>query len=253
MDTIDGEIDSIQIPATCPVAWSQMDLLEVDPWRLERQRIIALGRNHPGAVAFDIMRTKALQDARENGWRTLGISAPTANCGKATVAVNLAISMAKHEKLRVALIDLDLSRPKIARIFGHSGRYTTEDFLGGECLIEDFLVRIGQNLALGASPHPCSPAAELLHGPSAAKVLARLRSDLGADVIIYNLPPLLEGDECIGLLPLMEASLLVVAAEQSAIDDIDVSERQMRERTRLLGVVLNKCRYTTGKNTNFQD
>jgi len=253
MDTIRGEFDSLNLTAAVPVAWSQMAPLSVDPWRLERQRIISLTRRHHSAFAFDIMRTKVLQDARDNGWHTLGISAPTAGCGKATVAVNLAVSMAKHEKLRVALIDLDLRQPKIAHVFDHSGRFTTEDFLRGECLVEDFMVRYGDNLAIGASPYKTSQAAELLHSPSATHALARLRADLGANIIIYNLPSLLEGDDCLGLLPAMEASLLVVGAEHSTVDDIDISERRLGERTRLLGVVLNKCRYTTRKNSNFQD
>jgi protein-tyrosine kinase len=252
MDTIGTELNSLKASAHAPVNWSQMVQLDIDPWRLERQRIVALTRRQRGAVAFDVMRTKVLQDAHLRGWRTLGITAPTPRCGKATVAVNLAISLAKHQELRVALLDLELRRPNIARIFNHSGRFTTEDFLRGECLVEDFLVRVGDNLAIGASPFTSSHAAELLHGSSAAQVLARLRTDLGADIIVLNLPALLDGDDCLGLLPLVEASLLVVGAEQSTVDDIDVSERQLRERTKFLGVVLNKCRYDTGRSSNFQ-
>jgi protein-tyrosine kinase len=251
MDTLGSEIGSIQMTAPTPIPWSRMTSFELDPWRLERQRIVSLNRRHAGAVAFDIMRTKVLRDAAENRWSTLGISAPLGNCGKSTVAVNLAVSIARHEKVRVALIDLDLRQPKVARMFGLAGRYATEEFLRGECLAEDFLARVGDNFAVGASPQPVANPAELLHCKSAAQVLARLRADLGADIIIYNLPPLLDGDDCLGLLPLVEASLLVVGAEQSTVEDIDITERQMRDRTRLLGVVLNKCRYHTSKNSNF--
>lgn len=251
MDTIEGLIG----PSTSPVpalAWSRMSALDVDPWRLERQRVIALTRRHPGAAAFDVMRTKVLRDARGHGWKTLGISAPTEKCGKATVAANLAISLAKHESLRIALIDLELRRPNLSRIFGHSGRHTIEDFLRGRCETSDFMVRFSDNLAIGTSPPSNSHVAELLHGEETAKVLARVKSELGADIIIYNLPAMLEGDECLGLLPMVEATLLVVGAEHSTIDDIDVCERQLGEQTHLLGVVLNKCRYDGGKNSNFQ-
>ncbi|MHA6692449.1 CpsD/CapB family tyrosine-protein kinase [Devosia sp. A449] len=242
----------LQTNSNTAVSWQEIAALDIDPWRLERQRIISLTRRHSGAAIFDIMRTKVLQDARTKGWRTLGISAPTEKCGKTTVAANLAISLARHEKLKIALIDLELRRPNLARIFGHSGRYATEDFLRGRCQAEDYLVRLGDNLAIGTSPPSASHVSELLHSADTAAVLGTLRAELGADLVLYNLPALLEGDDCLGLLPLVEASLLVVGAEQSTIDDIDVCERQMRDRTHLLGVVLNKCRYPTGKNSNFQ-
>ena len=234
-----------------PIDWSQLDRLEVNPRRLERERIVAFNRRHPGAAAVDILRTKILQDAGEQAWHSLGIVAPTAGCGTATVAVNLALSIARYRNVRVALIDLNLRQPKIARIFGFSGRFTTQDFLRGECLTSDLVVRVTDNLALGASQMETEQAAELLHAPATAQALTRLQADLGADLVIYCLPPLLAGDDCLGLLHLMEATLLVVAAEHSATEDIDVAERQLRARTRLLGVVLNKCRYDVGTASNF--
>lgn len=253
METIDSLLSPPQqIASGNPVTWSKLAGITLDPWRMARQRIVAFNQRHKGAAAFDILRTKVLQDALQHGWRSLGITAPTSGCGKANVAVNLAISMAKHHKVRVALIDLDLRRPRISKILGHSSPHATEDFLRGECQAEAYLVRIGDNLVVGASPDTCIMPAELLHGPSTALTLQRLRQDLRADIIIYNLPALLDGDDCLGVLPLVESSLLVVGAEFSSIQDIDVCERQMRTRTQLLGVVLNKCRYDTNPGSNFQ-
>ena len=240
-------------PISNPLDWQRLAPLAVDPRQLEQQLIVSFQRRHPAAVAFDIMRTKLLQDAREKQWSQIGITAPTAGCGKATVAANLAISLAKHEKLRVGLIDLDLRHPRIAEIFDHDGQFGTDDFLRGECNVQDYLVRLGDNLAIGASPRPASFPAELLHGPRAAQTLTRLRGELGANIIIYNLPALLDSDDCLGLLPLMEASLLVVGAEQSKVADVDVCERELQERTQLLGVVLNKCRYPAESYLNFQN
>lgn len=235
------------------VNWARLAALPVDPRWMENQRIVSFQRRHKAALAFDIMRTKLLKDAREHGWKTIGITAPTAGCGKATVAANLAISLTKHEKLRVGIVDLDLRRPRIAEIFAHNAHFTTEDYLRGECRIEDFLVRIGDNLAIGASPDAVSYPAELLHGPGAAQTLARLRDELNADILIYNLPSLLESDDCLGLLPFMETSMLVVGAEFSTVNDIDVAERELQSQTRMLGVVLNKCQYTPDQSTNFQN
>ncbi|WDR02932.1 CpsD/CapB family tyrosine-protein kinase [Devosia algicola] len=237
-----------------PVPWPRLESLSVDPKWMDSQRLVSFRRNNPAAVSFDIMRTKVLRSAHEKGWRTLGVTAPTSGTGKSTVTANLAISLAKHEKIKVGLIDLDLRRPRIARLFAHSCQYGTDEFLRGECLIEDFFVRLGDNLAIGASQHAGGrDAAEVLHGQSAVQVLKRVREELGADIILYNLPPLLAGDDCIGLLPRMEATLLVVGAESSTVADIDVCERELQTHTNLLGVVLNKCRYKADQNNNFQE
>ncbi|MDB5537643.1 MAG: putative tyrosine-protein kinase in polysaccharide synthesis region [Devosia sp.] len=242
----------IQPVAPNPAIWSAMPTLPVDPRVMAKGRIVSFQRRHPAALAFDIMRTKLLKDATDQHWTSLGITSPTAGSGKATVAVNLAISLTKHAKIRVAIVDLDLRRPRIAAIFDHSGRYTTAQFLQGECLIEDFFVRVGDNLAIGASPDASSYPAELLHGQSAAHMLGRVRDELKADMIIYNLPSLLESDDCLGMLPLVDATLLVIGAEYDTVSDIDACERELQQHTKLLGVVLNKCRYKTEQNINFQ-
>lgn len=243
---------TIQQIAPKAAIWSALPTLSVEPAAMERQRLVSFQRRHPAALAFDIMRTKLLKDARSQHWTSIGITSPTAGCGKATVAANLAVSLTRHDKVRVVIVDLDLRRPRIAALFGHSGRYTMTDFLRRDCLIEDLVVRIGMNLAIGASPDINNNPAELLHAQNTAVTLAHLRETLRADIVIYNLPSLLESDDCLGLLPLVDTTLLVVGAEHSTINEIDVSERQLQTQTKLLGVVLNKCRYKSGAAANFE-
>ncbi|MDB5527019.1 MAG: putative tyrosine-protein kinase in polysaccharide synthesis region [Devosia sp.] len=248
-ETVNVQIKQV---APNPAIWAAMTALPVDPRLMAKRRIVSFQRRHPAALAFDIMRTKLLKDALDQHWTTLGITSPTAGSGKATVAANLAISLTKHAKVRVAIVDLDLRRPRIASLFAHTGRHTTAQFLQGECLVQDFFVRLGDNLAIGASPDASSYPAELLHSQNTAHMLGRVRDELKADIVIYNLPSLLESDDCLGMLPLVDTTLLVVGAEYDTVSDIDASERELQARTRLLGVVLNKCRYKTEQNINFQ-
>jgi hypothetical protein len=44
-----------------------------------------------------------------------------------------------------------------------------------------------------------------------------------------------------------DCALLVAAAEVSTLDEIDKCERELAEHTNVMGVILNKCRYTTEK------
>jgi len=235
-----------------PVAWSSMEALAVESRRMSANRIVTIGRSDPASLAFDMMRTKVLRSATQDKWGTLAITSPTAGCGKATIALNLAVSLAKQDELRVVLMDLDLRRPRIARILGHRPEFTTQDFLTSSCRLEEFFVRIGNNLAIGASPENVAHPAELLQDTRTAWALKRLRHSLGCDIVIYNLPPMLVSDDCIGFLPNVDVVMLVIAAEATTTAEIDVCERELTEQSKLLGVVLNKCRYKPEQYDNYQ-
>jgi Mrp family chromosome partitioning ATPase len=236
-----------------PINWGAMQALEVDSRRMTRNRIVSYERTDPSHIAFDMMRTKVLRDAQSNRWHSLGITSPTAGCGKTTIALNLALSLARQEDLRVVLLDLDLRRPRLAKILGHSPDFTTQDLLSAHCSIEGFFTRIGGNLAIGASPESMPHPAELLHNRMTTQCLLRLQHALRADIVIYDLPPMLVSDDCAGFLPNVDRVMLVAAAEASTIAEIDVCERDLSEQEKLLGVVLNKCRTKESQYDNYQN
>ena len=234
------------------IAWASMEPLLLDGRRMARNRIVAAERLDPAYLAFDMMRTKIVKSAHDGKWNALAVTSPTAGCGKATIALNLALSLAKQPDLRVVLMDLDLRRPRLSQILGYQTEYSTRGFLTGACRIEEFFVRIGENLAVGASsevvPHP----AELLQDTRTTWSLKRLRQLLRPDILIYNLPPMLMSDDCLGFLGNVDYAMLVVAAEGSTMAEIDVCERALSEESKLLGVVLNKCRYKPEQYDNYQ-
>ena len=77
-------------------------------------------------------------------------------------------------------------------------------------------------------------------GSHAAKALRQA----GHDVIVYDLPPMLQSDDAMAFLPQLDCVLLVAGAEKSRLDEVDKCEQELSEQTNVLGVVLNKCRYT---------
>ena len=66
------------------------------------------------------------------------------------------------------------------------------------------------------------------------------------DVVLFDVPPLQAADDSIGFLKSVDCALLVVAAEETPMGQIDVAERQVSELTGMLGLVLNKCRMSGG-------
>ena len=58
---------------------------------------------------------------------------------------------------------------------------------------------------------------------------------------------MLPSDDVLAFLPAVDTVLLIAAAEQSSLNEIDVCERDLDAHGKLLGVVLNKCRYNPDK------
>ncbi|MGN6549921.1 MAG: CpsD/CapB family tyrosine-protein kinase [Pararhizobium sp.] len=223
--------------------WASLPELDIDPKIARKSRLVTIDRSHTAHASFDILRTNLLQTVRRNGWTTVGVTSPTAGCGKTLVSLNLAFSLQHQEDCRVVLVDLDLRRPQVARGLGLADVEPIADFLRGNSDIKRAFRRHRTNLAIGPNATPVQYSAELLQSPEAAKALMRMHQRLAPDICIYDLPPMLASDDVLAFLPNLDGVLMVAAAEKSTIDEVDVCEQRLAEKTNVLGVVLNKCRF----------
>ena len=223
-------------PAAVAAAWAALREIRADPVRLERAHVVsALGG--PGSAPFDVMRTKLLHQARAQGWRRIAISSPGPSCGKTTVA------LARQADLRVALVEADLRRPVIGRILGIRDPEGAAEVLGGAVGPEAALRRHRANLAVLAAAGPRRNPAELLQSPRAAEALDRIEALYDPTVTLFDLPPMMAGDDVMAFAGLMDGVILVAAAGATTMAQIDACERELATRTNVVGVVLNKCRY----------
>lgn len=79
------------------------------------------------------------------------------------------------------------------------------------------------------------------------RVIEEMRQRMSPHVILFDMPPMLSNDDVLAFLPHVDCAILVAAAEQSTLDEVDVCEQELSERTNVLGVVLNKCRFSPEK------
>jgi protein-tyrosine kinase len=223
--------------------WPALKPFEPDPAVMRANRIVSYDRSDPTHATFDMMRTKALRMMRENGWTSLGVTSPTAGCGKTTVSLNLAFSLAHQPDTRTVLMDIDLRRPAVARHIGLTEPQSMASVLQGTRELSENFVRYGETLAIGTSARGVRSASEILQHNSTGSMLAAIKAQFRPDVIIYDLPPMLVNDDVMAFLPHVDCVLLVAAAERSRLDEIDKCEQDLAEQTNVLGVILNKCRY----------
>jgi Mrp family chromosome partitioning ATPase len=223
--------------------WTRLRTRQPDRQFLAKNRIVTSHRSDPAHATFDVMRTRILQLLRQNKWTSLAITSPTPGCGKTVTALNLAFSLAHQKDCRTVMLDLDLRRPQISKLLGVQDAPCMENFLNGRSNVEDVFLRFSENLAIGANRFPVGFAAELLQSSRTAEVLEDMKQKLEPDVVVFDLPPLLCGDDVLAFLPRVDCAILVVAAGSSKLSEIDACEEDISSKTNMLGVVLNKCWY----------
>ncbi len=215
---------------------------------MAKNRIVTFDQKDNSHVPFDMMRTRVLSACRKNDWKVIGITSPTPSCGKTVTAINLAFSFSRQKDTRTVLIDADLRRPMVAEDLGVTATHSMGRFLSGGERIEDHFLAYGDTLAIGTNNRRSLHAAEILQDSHAQDAMKLLHDSLRPNVVIVDMPPMLATDDVMAFLPNVDAMLLVVAAGESKVKDVDECERDLAERTNVMGVVLNKCRFTPDNN-----
>lgn len=224
-------------------AWAALTPFNPPARTFEAGRIVSMtgGRDAP---AFDVVRTKVLHQMKQNGWKRLAITSPTAGCGKSTVALNLGFSLSRQKDRRTILCEADLRRPSMARTLGIKDRNSFARVLTGDGGFAQNALRYGDNFALSITDQAARHPAETLHGSGVPDILDRIEADYAPDIMIFDLPPLMVTDDALAFLVHVDCVLLIAAAEMSTVSQIDSCEREIASRSNVMGVVLNKCRYS---------
>lgn len=227
-------------PPRAVTPWERLSPLDVDTIQLDRARVVTAAKSHPAHISFDVLRTRLLKVCRDNGWRRIAVTSPSKGCGKSFVCANLAFSLARNPQLKIALVDLDLRSPRLAKMLGARGPKALVSFIDGAATLTDAVGRVSANLAMGLNDAPVRNSAELLQSPSAGAALGALTEELALDVVLVDLPPMLVSDDVLATLPHVDALLLVIGAGLTTAAEVRECERLLGESTPFLGVVLNK-------------
>ena len=159
--------------------------------------------------------------------------------GKSTVSSNLAATLAISGS-RVLLVDGDLRRAGLDKIFGVPGDSGFADILEQRAPADD-LIRATKipNLSLLPAGSANANPGELFLGPSCDIFLAKIRSQF--DYVIFDTAPVLAADDTGNLAPKMNAVLFVVRADYTSARNAREALDQLRQRNaNILGLVFNR-------------
>jgi polysaccharide biosynthesis transport protein len=158
--------------------------------------------------------------------------------GKTMTSVNLAIALAASGQ-RVVLVDGDLRRPMVGRVFGvRSESDGFADLLFGESDPEDVLVPAPGygdqlRLLLAGSNRPL----DLLEPGRIKSMLDRLRAE--SDIIVIDSPALMEFADATALAKAVDAVLIAVRIGRTRRDKLDELRRRLaQQEIEAVGVVV---------------
>ena len=231
--------------ASVDALWEDLPEIRLDRRDLRRGRVVTLEPNADGA-AYDLLRTRLLQQAQQKGWKTIGFVSPHSGCGKSTSVANLAFSLSRQQDTSSLILDFDLRRRGLTALLGQKPRKGLVDMLKGKSHFSELGLRHAENVAFGLIDQTTKNASEILQSGKTDTVLQTLDDEYQPDLILFDLPPLMATDDNFGFLNKIDAAVIMAAAEQTTMSQIDIAERQVAELTNVMGVVLNQCRFNAG-------
>jgi protein-tyrosine kinase len=217
--------------------------VQLNAAHLESTRIIAHGALSPHGRFYDMLRTQVLQEMDQNSWQFLAVSSATAGCGKTVTACNLAISIARLTERSVLLVDMDMQKPRVADYLGLKSGNGMLRVLEGHSTLSDVIVQanIGHTKMLVLPGEVCkSGSSEWMASQAMSNLLATIKREFRSRIVIFDMPPLLLGDDVISILPQMEAVLLVAGVGQTSVADIKECQKHLKT-TPVVRVIVNKA------------
>ena len=204
-----------------------------------RRGELAAEQAAPVVEAFRTVRLNLAHSYGAAGPVTLTVSSAGAGDGKSLVSSNLAVSFSEAG-YRTLLIDGDIRRGEIHRMFGVDRRPGLLDYLTGEAPLDDIIRPTSQR---GLSVIPCGTrrhqGPELLGSAAMAELMGEMKARF--DVVLVDSPPLGAG---IDPFVLGTATGHMVMVFRSGETDRQMAEAKLRLLDRLpvrvLGAVLNE-------------
>ena len=176
--------------------------------------------------------------------RVLLVTSPRPKAGKTTTVANLGISLAEIGR-RVLLIDGDLRRPRLGKLFGLQFATGLSDALldeGSGKITLDSVVRPSSVPGLYVLPGGSEPAniSRLLHSTFLDMLVETARSEY--DFVLIDSPPMMGMADARLLSRNVDGVILICRAGETSPEQLaEASERLADDGTPVIGTILNGC------------
>lgn len=138
--------------------------------------------------------------------------------GKTFTSINLALSMALEKDIQVLLVDADVLKPHLTRIFGMQEEPGLMDLLGDSNLHPDSVILPTDipGLSLLPAGRQVPNGTELLASSRMEQIVTQLGARGSRRIVLFDSPPLLLSTESRAIVAVVGQVLLVVRAEYTS-------------------------------------
>ena len=197
-----------------------------------------------GLASLERMLWQAVStDVHAGGGQVVAFTAPESGAGTTSLTASAAAGLARHLRLRIAVVEAHMSRPFLASACGVDQRPGLSEVLLGAVPLESALrsPEALPNLTVLPAGAPRQAAPGEFAGEAFAQVMQTLRAS--HDAVLVDAPPTLEEPGTLALLRSAQAAVLVTRARASRKAGVEEATRLIEGAgTRLLGAVLNRWR-----------
>ena len=196
--------------------------------------------------SFRMLRSKILYpDDGGNRFRTIMVTSSAPMEGKSFVSANIGVAIAQGVDQHALIVDCDLRRPSLAKLFGlsiSSNRGLADYLADDKCQLQDLLLKTAiDKLSILPSGMPPENPAELLASSRMSGLVDELSARYSDRLIIFDTPPFQVASETVVLSKQVDGVVLVVGYGKSARNHVlEVVENIGPER--IVGVVFNAMR-----------
>jgi succinoglycan biosynthesis transport protein ExoP len=219
----------------------------------------------PTAEAYRILRTNIEYLSFEKPLQTILLTSATMQEGKSTTISNLAVVFAQQNK-KVLLLELNLRRPSMHRVFGYEKGpgvtdilidrvkwtdcvNTVTDIALGKFSMDDiFLIPGLDNLHILGHGHTPPNPTELISSKKMDQLIVELRDNF--DVILVDGPPLLPVADSLIIAKKVDGVVLVYMVGNAPRSSLRLTKERLETvNANILGLVLNDIRPETSGTT----
>ncbi len=208
--------------------------------------IVVVAPESQYAVRFRHLAIRVRSELAKRRRGSLLVTSAISGEGKTTISINLALALSSIAlDSKIALVDLDLRRSRVAAALGCSVELGFEETLAGRASLDDSRITTNfENLDLYAIRESDRAAHESLGGAAALAAIEQLHSRY--DYVIFDGPPVLPVPDVPLVAPNIGGCLLVIRSRvtrHAAVSEI----MELLPRQSMIGVFLNDAMTKRGR------
>ena len=171
--------------------------------------------------------------------RIIIVTSPTPGDGKSTITANLALTLSFATTNKILLIDGDMRRGGLHRLFGLEGEPGLAEVLSGEAEWRKVVQPTRyKNLSFLSAGEPTSHPGELIFSAACETMMEELRQEY--EVVIFDTAPVLAVDDTPSLAPKVDGTLVLYRAGRTSCRLMrNTLEALFSRNAKVLGIIFN--------------